>query len=492
VDHTRLISATRSFISAVIVGATSEIGQAYAEELARRNMNVVLISKSYDDLVLLVAKIQSEYSVQAYGIHADFMLGRHVYQEIYDALQELEIGILVNVAAVQYDHPQYFVLIPLLRLLQILDENISAATVMTYQLLPQMLERQRGAVINVCSQISCLPPTPLLSAYTASMVYLRSLSECLQLESRRRGVIVQTLLPGFVASSTCRPTFFTPSPATYVRHALATLGVASITCGYWPHSIQSWLTSCLPQWLWVCVVSLLFRRHRLQSITLAKEQGMEQFTRRRKMSMPVGPLALPTSRRPATVTAPPAALRRVSGNLGVTLRRSPSPQRKISGGTPTNFQGGTPLRPMDSLFHRTGANVPSPIPESPLSPRFFFQGGSHDMPPSTSTPLGPNIGPPKPSLSAATRPETVRQRPRPSIVYSKVTVMPSLVRYSQQAEDEPLSLPTSNGGPQNVTDTSDKQTASQDEEQDVEREDDDEEKEEKDVTADDTHNNKTS
>ncbi|CAI8051158.1 Inactive hydroxysteroid dehydrogenase-like protein 1, partial [Geodia barretti] len=119
------------------------------------------------------------------------MLGRHVYQEIYDALQELEIGILVNVAAVHYDHPQYFVLIPLLRLLQILDENVSAATVvssscdchmtsrdqavprppqMTYQLLPQMLERQRGAVINVCSQISCLPPTPLLSAYTASMV----------------------------------------------------------------------------------------------------------------------------------------------------------------------------------------------------------------------------------------------------------------------------------------------------------------------------------
>ena len=150
---------------------------------------------------------------------------------------------------------------------------------------------------------------------------------------------------------------------------------------------------------------------------LPKSAGMEQFTRRRKMSMPSGPLALPTSRRPATVTAPPAALRRVSGNLGVTLRRSPSPQRKISGGTPTNFQGGTPLRPMDSLFHRTGANVPSPIPESPLSPRFFFQGGSHDMPPSTSTPLGPNIGPPKPSLSAATRPETVRQRPRPSIVY---------------------------------------------------------------------------
>ena len=86
-DHTRLISATRSFISAVIVGATSEIGQAYAEEvcivesnnavyyihflffqLARRNMNVVLISKSYDDLVLLVAKIRECLGIFTYYV----------------------------------------------------------------------------------------------------------------------------------------------------------------------------------------------------------------------------------------------------------------------------------------------------------------------------------------------------------------------------------------------------------------------------------------
>ena len=147
--------------------------------------------------------------------------------------------------------------------------------------------------------------------------------------------------------------------------------------------------------------------------------GAEQFTRRRKMSMPTVPLAPPTSLRPTT--APPAALRRVSGNLGLTLRRSPSPQRKISSGgtTPDNYQGVTPLRPLDSAsLHRT--NIPSPIPESPSSAQFSFQGGYQDMPlPSTSTPLGaPNIGPPKPPqpLSMATRPDTVHRRPRPSIV----------------------------------------------------------------------------
>ena len=87
-------------------------------QLAKRQMNVVLISKSYDNLLQLVAKIrelhkarwhhyfehfiqfsfpsrsESEYGVEAYGIHADFSLGRHVYQEIDDALQGFEVGIL--------------------------------------------------------------------------------------------------------------------------------------------------------------------------------------------------------------------------------------------------------------------------------------------------------------------------------------------------------------------------------------------------------------
>ena len=42
----------------------------------------------------LCFSLESEYGVQAYGIHADFSLGRHVYQEIDDALQGLEVGIL--------------------------------------------------------------------------------------------------------------------------------------------------------------------------------------------------------------------------------------------------------------------------------------------------------------------------------------------------------------------------------------------------------------
>lgn len=49
---------------------------------------------------------------------------------------------------------------------------------------------------------------------------------------------LQTLLPCFLTQAGVSPTMFTPSPDTYVRHAIATLGIRSRICGYWPHAFQ--------------------------------------------------------------------------------------------------------------------------------------------------------------------------------------------------------------------------------------------------------------
>ena len=87
------------------------------------------------------------------------------------------------------------------------------------------------------------------------------------------------------------------------------------------------------------------------------------------------------------------ALRRVSGGLGLTLRRSPSPKRKISTGTPASLAA-TPYRLLDP-FHddRVPGSIPSPIPESPSCPPSsqFFPNSSklarNNYPPNTSTPI---------------------------------------------------------------------------------------------------------
>ena len=49
---------------------------------------------------------------------------------------------------------------------------------------------------------------------------------------------LQTLLPSYVTVPPMSPTLFTPSPHTYVQHAITTLGVCAHTCGYWPHALQ--------------------------------------------------------------------------------------------------------------------------------------------------------------------------------------------------------------------------------------------------------------
>ena len=77
---------------------------------------------------------------------------------------------VVNNVSVRYDHPQYFALVPHQRVWQIVNMNISAVTMMSHMLLPQMLERGRGAIINVCSVAACTPPIPLTAEYTASIV----------------------------------------------------------------------------------------------------------------------------------------------------------------------------------------------------------------------------------------------------------------------------------------------------------------------------------
>ena len=129
----------------------------------------------------------------------------------------------VNNVAIRYDHPQYFALLPHQRLWQLIDVNVAAPTAMVHMLLPQMVQRRRGVIINVCSIASCTPPIPLTSGYTATMVsfsmhypnstyslltlhmvccfllhlfqaYMDTFSQTLHFENQHRGVIVQVRL----------------------------------------------------------------------------------------------------------------------------------------------------------------------------------------------------------------------------------------------------------------------------------------------------------
>ncbi|KAH0500627.1 Inactive hydroxysteroid dehydrogenase-like protein 1 [Microtus ochrogaster] len=244
---------------AVISGATDGIGKAYAEELASRGLNMILIGQEEEKLQAVAKHIADTYRVETVVMVADFSRGREIYAPIREALRDRDIGILVNDVGAFYPYPQYFTQIPEDTLWDIVNVNIAAASLMVHIVLPGMVERRKGAIVTVSSG-SCCKPTPQLAAFSASKAYLDHFSRALQYEYASKGIFVQSLIPFHVTTSVTTPGSFlhrcpwlAPSPRVYAQHAVSTLGISKRTTGYWSHSIQAskpaaahHKTRCLP------------------------------------------------------------------------------------------------------------------------------------------------------------------------------------------------------------------------------------------------------
>ncbi|XP_053304872.1 inactive hydroxysteroid dehydrogenase-like protein 1 [Spea bombifrons] len=240
---------------AVVTGATDGIGKAYAEELASRGMNIILISRNREKLQRVSEAIAAKYGVQTSFIEADFSKGREVFPAIRDGLKHVDVGILVNNAGVLYDYPERVTEVPEDKVWEIINVNIAAATMMVHIVVPGMVQRKKGAIVNVACG-TCYKSNPQLTIYCASKVYLDRLSRDLHLELSPKGIFVQTLMPLCIATksmTSCRKLhrfpILAPTPETYARHAVQTLGVSSRTAGYWAHSFQLVVAQWIPRWM---------------------------------------------------------------------------------------------------------------------------------------------------------------------------------------------------------------------------------------------------
>ncbi|THF74206.1 SDR family NAD(P)-dependent oxidoreductase [Cohnella fermenti] len=178
----------------LITGASSGIGQVFASELASRGSNVVLVARSAQKLQQLAELLREKHQVDAQAIAADLSqpdAPRRVYEECRK--RGLRIDMLINNAG--FATHGCFEQVDGQRQQEEILLNVLAVTNMTHLFLPDMLDRNDGAVINV-SSTAAFQPDPYMAVYGATKSYVLSFTEALYEENRNRGVKFLALCPG--------------------------------------------------------------------------------------------------------------------------------------------------------------------------------------------------------------------------------------------------------------------------------------------------------
>ncbi|MEU0284266.1 SDR family NAD(P)-dependent oxidoreductase [Streptomyces sp. NPDC052492] len=180
--------------TALVTGASSGLGREFAARLAARGHDLVLVARSRDRLEAVAEELTKAHGVTVHVLVHDLArpgAGRAVAREL--AERSLTVGLLVNNAG--FGTAGRFEEIPAERDHDLLMVNVVALVDLTHALLPGMLERGSGAVLNVGSTAG-YQPSPYLSVYSASKTFVLNFSLALRQEYRGRGIRVTALCPG--------------------------------------------------------------------------------------------------------------------------------------------------------------------------------------------------------------------------------------------------------------------------------------------------------
>jgi short-subunit dehydrogenase len=181
--------------SALITGASAGIGREFARQLATRARTLVLVARREQRLNELCDELRKRNAQLDVRVRVVDLCGKSQLDDLIAWLDQTKIDIdfLINNAGLG-DYGS-FATSGAERGDRIIQVNIVALTLLTRLLLPQMIARKRGAILNVSSSAGFLP-IPGMAVYAASKAYVNNFSEALRAELRGTGVTVTALCPG--------------------------------------------------------------------------------------------------------------------------------------------------------------------------------------------------------------------------------------------------------------------------------------------------------
>ena len=182
--------------TALITGASSGIGAVYADRLARRGYDLVLVARNTDRLKQVAQKISQTHDVNIQIIPADLATpaGAAVVEDI---LKTGQISFLVNNAG--FGAVSTLLQTNVDDMVNMIDINVTALTRLTYAAVPAFVKRGGGTIINIAS-IVAVGPEILNGVYGATKAYVLALTQSLQHELADTGIQVQAVLPGATAT----------------------------------------------------------------------------------------------------------------------------------------------------------------------------------------------------------------------------------------------------------------------------------------------------
>jgi short-subunit dehydrogenase len=183
--------------TALITGASAGIGAVYAERLAKRGCDLILVARSRDRLVSLAERITNRTHRGVEIIDVDLNEPTSLATVEAKLKEDASIALLVNSAGIGTHTPLLDSDVDAMT--RMIALNVTALTRLTYAAVPGFVSRGKGAIINISSIVS-IAPEILNGVYGGTKAFVLSFSQSLHHELATKGVKVQAVLPGATAT----------------------------------------------------------------------------------------------------------------------------------------------------------------------------------------------------------------------------------------------------------------------------------------------------
>ena len=180
---------------ALVAGASEGLGAAFAEELAKRRLNLILIARRLENLEVLSKKLRNKYQIEikCHSIDlADFSQIKHFVSQL-----DLDIGLLVYNAA--YAPIGYFESISEENLSRIVDVNIKTPLLLSKLISKKMIEKGKGGIV-LMSSLAGKQGSPKIATYAASKAFNAILAEGIWYELKSHGIDVMASCAGAIST----------------------------------------------------------------------------------------------------------------------------------------------------------------------------------------------------------------------------------------------------------------------------------------------------